>query len=194
MQSESEISLKDRISVTEERWRGLMLASRQGDKAAYRMLLDELSRFIRQIARRSAANAQLSGADVEDIVQETLLAIHLKSHTWNENELLGPWVRAITRYKSIDILRRRGGRLHVPIDDYSEELAADSDETQLPARDIIRMATILPERQKSIVVAMFVDGLSTGEAAARFAMTEGAVRVNVHRALAALAKKFGDKG
>ncbi len=181
------------MSLPEERWRTLMLASRQGDAKAYRELLAELSRFVRQVARRASASAQLSAADVEDVVQETLLAIHLKRHTWNESELLGPWVRAITRYKSIDILRRRGGRTHVPIEDYSDQLAADTDETQLPTRDIIRMANILPDKQKSIVLAMFVDGLSTGEAAARFEMTEGAVRVNVHRALAALAKKFGDK-
>lgn len=182
------------MSASEQRWRTLMLASRGGDAAAYRMLLDELSRHIRQIARRAAASVHLSGADVEDVVQETLLAVHLKRHTWNEHEPLGPWVRAITRYKSIDVLRRRGGRIHVPIDDYSDELAADTDEPQLPARDIVRMAGILPDKQKSVVLAMFVDGLSTGEAAARFAMTEGAVRVTVHRALAALAKKFGDQG
>ncbi len=182
------------MSLPEERWRTLMLASRQGDANAYRDLLAELSRFVRQIARRAAASAHLSAADIEDVVQEALLAIHLKRHTWNENEMLGPWVRAITRYKSIDILRRRGNRLHVPIEDYAEVLAAETEETQLPARDIIRMAGILPAKQRSIVLAMFIDGLTTGQVAARFEMTEGAVRVNVHRALAALAKKFGDKG
>jgi RNA polymerase sigma-70 factor (ECF subfamily) len=176
-----------------DHWQMLMIEARAGNSAAYRTLLDELSRYVRQIVRRAAVSAHLSSADMEDIVQETLLAIHLKRHTWNETEPLGPWVRAITHYKSVDVLRRKGRRQFVPIEDYAEELPAEESEPQLPARDIIRMAAVLPEKQKAIVLAMFVDGLSTGETAQRFAMTDGAVRVSLHRALAALAKAFGDK-
>ena len=59
------------------------------------------------------------------MVQETLLAVHLKRHTWDESQPLLPWVRAIAQNKLIDFLRRRGRRVHVPIDEFSETLADD---------------------------------------------------------------------
>ncbi|MDX2265165.1 MAG: sigma-70 family RNA polymerase sigma factor [Hyphomicrobiales bacterium] len=185
--------MQERVEMAEERWRTLLLAARAGDGAAYRTLLSELARHIRNIARRASVSAHLSAADLEDIVQETLLAVHLKQHTWNADEPFGPWVRAITRYKSIDVIRRRGGRTHLPIEDYADSLPAETAEAQLPARDIIRMAETLGEKPRSIVLAMFVDGLSTGEIAQKFSMTEGAVRVAVHRALSALSRRFGGK-
>ena len=58
-------------------------------------------------------------------MQETLLAVHLKRQTWDERQPLLPWVRAIAQNKLIDNLRRRGRRVHVPIDDVSDALAVD---------------------------------------------------------------------
>lgn len=181
------------MSDREQRWRQWMLASRQGDEAAYKMLLVDLTQYLRGLARRSVSGSSLSPPDVEDIVQETLLAVHVKRHTWNEDEPFGPWVRAITRYKFIDAVRRRGGRYYLPIEDFSETLAADDPEPQLPVRDIIRMAETLPGKQKTVVMSLFVDGRSTSETADRLDMTEGAVRVTLHRALGTLAKRFGDQ-
>ena len=60
-------------------------------------------------------------------MQETLIAIHLKRHTWIETEPFGPWMRAIARHKFIDALRRRGRRVHVPIEDFENLLVAEDD-------------------------------------------------------------------
>jgi len=185
--------MEHRMTDREQQWRQWMLAERNGDKAAYKLLLADLSVYLRGLARRSASASGLSQSDVEDIVQETLLAIHLKRHTWKEGERFGPWVRAITRYKLIDAVRRRGNRLHLPIDDYTEVIPSEEQDQQLPVRDIIRMASTLPEKQKTVVMCLFVDGHSTAETASRLDMTEGAVRVTLHRALGALAKRFGEQ-
>lgn len=185
--------MEQRMADREQQWRQWMLAERNGDKAAYKMLLADLSTYLRGLARRSAASSGLSHSDVEDIVQETLLAVHLKRHTWNEGERFGPWVRAITRYKLIDAVRRRGGRFDLPIDDYAEIIPAQDQEQQLPVSDIVRMASTLPEKQRTVVMSLFVDGHSTAETATRLEMTEGAVRVTLHRALGALAKRFGEQ-
>ncbi len=185
--------MKQPADSRETQWQMWMLAARRGDAAAYKRLLSDVTEYLRPLARRGALKVGLSHADAEDIVQETLLAIHMKQHTWKETELFGPWIRAIARYKLIDAIRRRSGRKNVDIEDFTNTLAAEPSEPQLPARDIIRMAETLPDKQRSVVLALFVDGQTTQEAAARYAMTEGAVRVTLHRALTALAKRFGDR-
>ena len=71
------------------------------------------------LASRGFAHHKLSPEDVDDVVQETLLAVHLKRHTWDQSKPLLPWVRAVARNKLIDNLRRRGRGTHLPIDDVS---------------------------------------------------------------------------
>lgn len=181
------------MSDKEEQWRRWMLAARGGDEASYRQLLHDLARHVRVWARRSMRNSGHGDADLEDIVQETLLAFHLKRHTWNADERFSPWLNAIVKYKAIDAMRRRTSARWVPIDDFADVLAVEQDQPGLERQDIIKMAESLPDRQRAIMVAMFVDGRSTAETAAQLRMTEGAVRVTLHRALAKLARRFGGR-
>ena len=95
----------------------LMRAARDGDDEAYRRLLGQLSVWLRGVARRGLARAGRGIEESEDIVQETLLAVHLKRHTWRSDQPVLPWLGAITRYKVIDGFRRRGRRIDVDIDD-----------------------------------------------------------------------------
>lgn len=179
---------------SEERWRRWMLAARAGDEASYRQLLHDLARHVRLWARRGMRNSGHGDADLEDIVQETLLALHLKRHTWNAEERFSPWLNAIVKYKVIDAMRRRSSARWVPIEDFADVLAVEDDQPALGRRDIVKMAESLPDRQRAVVVAMFVDSRSTAETAAHLGMTEGAVRVTLHRALARLAQRFGGGG
>src|SRR6185369_13773315 len=89
--------------------------------------------------------------DGEDIVQETLLAMHLKRDTWDAAQPIQPWLRAIARYKLIDHLRRRGFTQHVDIDDYADSLAASTATDPAPSVDSRRLLAALPERQRRIV-------------------------------------------
>src|SRR5438876_955634 len=167
-----------------------MRAANGGDAAAYNRLLTSLAPAIRAVARRGLARGGLAPDDAEDVVQETLLAIHLKRHTWDPSLPVGPWVRAIARNKLIDAMRRRGRRDHVPIDDLAEILPSDAAEpTPVPAR-LDQHLNSLPDRQRSVVASISLDGASIRETAARLKMSEGAVRVALHRGLAALAAKF----
>src|SRR4051812_43936867 len=112
-----------------------MRAAMNGDTTAYDRLLSDLALALRAGARRGLARAGRPAEDAEDVVQETLLAIHLKRHTWDPSLPFGPWVRAIARNKLIDALRRRGHRFHVPIEDFEETLASDAEEpTPIPAK------------------------------------------------------------
>ena len=167
-----------------------MRAANRGDTRSYHRLLHELAPVLRGAASRGFARYGLGSEDIEDVVQETLLALHLKRHTWDESERLFPWVHAITQNKVVDNLRRRGRHAHVPIEDISETFVGDDPTPEMNGVDAERMIASLKGRQRDIVVAISVEGASARDVAQRLGMTEGAVRVTLHRALKTLAKAF----
>lgn len=165
----------------------LMRAANRGDEDAYRQLLQALATRIHGVARRELARMGRTGDEAEDIVQETLLAIHLKRHTWDERKPLDPWVRAIARHKLIDHLRRKGFRDHAIIDDYADRLVdpvAAEATRQVECRDLL---SCLTDRQREIIQGISVEGRNARELGQRLGLSEGAVRVALHRALKALA-------
>jgi RNA polymerase sigma-70 factor (ECF subfamily) len=173
----------------------LMRAANRGDAEAYRRVLEGLVPMLRGLARRGLARCGLGPEEVEDIVQETLLALHLKRHTWDERRPLLPWVRAIAHNKLVDNLRRRGRQQEVPIDELAPALALDAEAAASASLDAGRVLATLSARQRDIVRAISIEGASAGEVGRRLGMTEGAVRVSLHRALRSLARAFrgGDR-
>ncbi|KWT65183.1 RNA polymerase sigma-70 factor, ECF subfamily [Hyphomicrobium sulfonivorans] len=173
-------------TLREEEWAEQMRAALAGDDAAYRAVLHALSQSLRSAIRRGFAHAGAPLNDVEDVLQETLLALHLKRNTWDPEQPLGPWVRAIARHKLIDALRRRGRRIQVPIDAIIGTLAVEEDSSELDRQDAQRLVNGLPSRQRDVVQAISIDGQSIKEVAERLQMKEVAVRVTLHRGLKAL--------
>jgi len=176
-------------SDVEPRLAGLLRQAIAGDEAAYRRFLSEVSTVVRGYVRRRVGRS--SSVDAEDVLQEVLLALHLKRHTWRSDEALLPWVYAIARYKLIDAFRRRGQRIDVDLDDVIDVLEAPQDEQTASSRDIERALASLTDGQRAVVTAISVDGQSIRETADRLKMNETAVRVALHRGLAAIAAKFG---
>ena len=171
-------------------WADQMRAGMAGDAAAYRTLLTSLTVFLRSEVRRGFARYGHGQSDVEDVVQETLLAIHLKRETWRTTEPIGPWVRAIARNKLIDSLRRGGRRINVPIDDVIDILPAAAPTEHLNERDADQILSKLNGRQRDIVQSISLNGDSIRQTAAKYSISEGAVRVALHRGLSALAKAY----
>jgi RNA polymerase sigma-70 factor, ECF subfamily len=178
------------VAGEEALWAGWMRAANAGDSGAYRQLLEALAPFLRKLAAHGFARTGQGAGDVEDVVQETLLAIHLKRQTWDADQLFTPWVRAIARNKLIDNLRRRGNRTELPIDDFIEVLPAETATEELSTREAERLLSILGGRQQEIVRAICVEGSSIRDTAARFGISEGATRVALHRGLSALAAAY----
>ena len=162
----------------------MMRASIAGDEGAYRRLLEDISRSVRAMAR--AACARAGDVDIEDTVQETLLAIHLKRHTWDPEQKLAPWVHTIARHKIVDALRRRGRQRIEPLENVEEFLAAPEAEDPHALSDARRLLDMLAPRQRDIVTSISLDGQSIAATAARLSMSEVAVRVVLHRALKSL--------
>ena len=168
----------------------LMRAARDGDDEAYRRLLDQLAVWLRGVARRGLVRAGRGIEESEDIVQETLLAMHLKRDSWDPNQPVEPWLAAIARHKLVDFLRRRGFHDHLDIDDQADTLAAPEAEEAGSSVDARQMLSGLPERQRAIVTAISIEGHSARDTGERLGMSEGAVRVVLHRALKALAVRY----
>jgi RNA polymerase sigma factor (sigma-70 family) len=178
------------VTDRELRWADLMRAANRDDRASYHRLLHELAPVLRGVVSRGFARYGLGSEDGEDVVQETLLALHLKRHTWDEHRAFLPWVQAIAQNKLVDNLRRRGHHTQIPIDEVSETLAADVRNAEMNGVDAERMIARLKGRQRDIVVAISIEGASARQVGERLGMNEGAVRVALHRALQSLAKAF----
>lgn len=176
----------------DDEWTGLMRAAVAGDKAAYRRLLGAVAPVLRAMARRGLVRAGQAVDQAEDIVQEILLAVHLKRHTWDAEAPFAPWLFAIARNKLIDALRRRGRRVFVDIDDFSETLAGEPAEETVPAREVAAHLDKLPARQRDVLRSIAVDSASIKATAAKLSMSEGAVRVALHRGLANLTARLRD--
>ena len=126
-------------------------------------------------------------------MQDILLAVHLKRHTWDTNAPFAPWLFAIARNKLIDALRRRGRRVFVNIDDFAEMIPDEPAAETASATEIAAQLRTLPPRQRDVLQSIAVESASIRDTAAKFAMSEGAVRVALHRALTSLTAKLREQ-
>jgi RNA polymerase sigma-70 factor (ECF subfamily) len=179
----------ERANAIEERLRGQFLAALAGDAASYRQFLAALSAHLRAFLRR---RMQRWPDDVEDLVQETLLAVHDSRHTYRPAQPFTAWVHTIARYKLVDYLRARSRReeLNDPLDEELEIFARSDTDAAEARRDLAQMLAVLPERQRRVLVMVKLAGASVAEAARETGQSEVAVKVGVHRSLKALAARF----
>jgi RNA polymerase sigma-70 factor (ECF subfamily) len=180
------------VNNSEDRLRGLLVRGMNGDNSAYHAFLKELSAHLRAFLRRRLT--QLPD-EVEDLVQETLLAVHNQRHTYQPQQPLTAWIHAIARYKLVDMLRRRHAHeaLNEPLDDEVDIFAASDAEAMQARRDLAKLLATLPDRQRLPIQYVKIDGLSVVEAAQLTGMSESAVKVGVHRGLKMLAAMIKDK-
>ncbi len=171
--------------------RALMLSSLDGDARAYTRLLAELTRHLRAYYARRLGDAQ---DDAEDLVQDTLIAMHRRRDSYDPKQPLTAWVYAIARYRLIDHYRRRKVRNPVPLEDAAALFAVDQIEPAMARRDVSRLLDKLPPARAALIRATKIEGLSNAEAGARVGLSEGAVKVNVHRGMKALAKEQDASG
>ncbi len=171
------------------------MAGLEGDAGAYRRFLDLIGGRLRGFLRGHLARAGLAGAEeAEDVLQETLLALHLSRHTYDPAVPVSAWAHAIARYKLIDHLRRSGRhRGHLPIEEalaQPEPRGAASD----AKLDVERALATLPERTRTLIDRVKLQGGSLAEAAQATGMTENAAKVAIHRGLKAMAKVLSRRG
>ena len=172
---------------SEQRLRRLLILGLSGDASAYHGFLKSLGAHLRSYFKRRLY--QLPD-EVEDLVQETLLAIHNQRHTYRPHLPLTAWAHAIARYKLVDYFRTRATReaLTDPLDDELEIFASSEESEAANAkRDLDKLLELLPDRHRLPIVHVKLEGLSVVEAARLTGMSESAIKIGVHRGLKALA-------
>ncbi len=159
------------------------LSGIEGDAAAYRRFLDGLLGLLRTYFRHRLQNA----ADMEDLVQETVLAVHGRRHTLSGEVPLTAWIHAIARYKLMDWLRAHAALRHSHVDlDEAESLQDEGCGAWEARHDLQHLLQALPAKQRLAIMHVRIWGQSVREAAQRLGISESDVKVSVHRGLRAL--------
>ncbi|WP_413860882.1 sigma-70 family RNA polymerase sigma factor [Candidatus Aalborgicola defluviihabitans] len=186
---ERTVVMDDRFAQSERLLRESLLQGLQGDAAAYHCFLKALSAHLRAYYRKRLFQRP---DDVEDLVQETLLAVHNQRHTYRSDQPLTAWVYAIARYKLVDLLRARAAReaLTDPLDDELEVFAASDTDASDARKDLGQMLASLPDGQRLPIVHVKLEGRSVVETSQLTGMSESAVKIGVHRGLKALAARI----
>jgi len=170
----------------EVRLRALWLQAQAGDEAAYRQALSLIAGRLRGYFRRRMPTLQ---GDVEDLVQETLLAVHLQRGTYDPAFPVSAWFTAIARHKLVDLWRRRGRHdvLNDALDDVDEARLASEPQEEHAMRDLSRLLQALPAKQRRAIELTRLEGLTVSEASRLTGASESAIKVQVHRGLQRLA-------
>jgi len=166
--------------TTENTLSVLMRAGLHGDQISYRKFLEGIMPFIqRQIDRVMPYGVT---AEKDDIAQDILFAVHQKRHTWRTDQPILPWVRAISRYRTIDHLRRLGRQKTTPIDEQGEDITAYLADPS-DAIDLANMVKRLQGQTGKVTHAIGIEGKDIETTAIELGMTENAVRIAFHRGL-----------
>lgn len=175
--------------LQEASWARLLRSALDGNTADYAAFLRDLAVALRGFYRNRLFRFV---AEQEDLVQETLIAVHNQRHTYDPALPVSAWVYAIARYKLADLLRRRGAKDRVTdgLDAAEELLVAAETEACDAERDLSQLLAVLPDHQRLPIIYTKLEGLSVAEAAQRLECSESAVKVGVHRGLKALAARI----
>jgi RNA polymerase sigma factor (sigma-70 family) len=175
--AESDVAESD---VAESDWGALMAAAQGGDAVAYHQLLSGLTRWLRRYYAR-----RLPASMIDDAVQDALIAIHEKRHTYDRRRPFGPWLGAVARHKWIDRLRWLRNRATEELD--ADIPVPDHEEAVTSATSLERLLAELRPAQARVIRLVKLEGLSIEEAAARTGQSASLVKVNIHRGLSRLA-------
>jgi len=177
------------MRADEGQLRTWMIGGLAGDAAAHESLLRALVPVLRAFYRRRMTCGQ---DDIEDLVQETLIAIHTRRATWDRDRTFTAWLFSIARYKMIDQFRR--SRRTVPIEGLEDILVSEGFESASNARiDVDRLLATLPAKQAQAIRATRLDGASVAETAFAKGIGQSDVKVSVHRGLKALGARMAGR-
>jgi len=187
------IEMKGLFQQGEQRLKDLLVRGLGGDRNAYHAFLRDLGAHLRTFL---AGRLRRSAADIEDVVQEALLAVHNQRHTYDPARPVTAWVHAIAKYKAVDFLRSGASR-QAPAESLHEavDLFYSADDARAEAiRDLGKLLQALPDRQRLPILHVKLHGFSVVEAARMTGLSESAVKVGVFRGMKALAARLRQRG
>lgn len=176
-------------------WGAWLAAAQRGDRDAYRRFLEAVTPFIRALARRRCRDDERA----EDVVQDTLITLHRIRHTYTPGRPVKPWIAAIAARRAIDAARREtriaGREVDAPLAyETFADPGANQDESG-ETRDLIeRMLPELSAKEKEAIELVKLREMSLAEASEHSGQSVGALKVNVHRAIARMRRLADDRG
>lgn len=178
------------MRADEEQLRAWMIGGLDGNAADHAALLRALVPLLRAFCRRRWSGA---AEDIEDLVQEVLIAVHTRRGTYDRDRAFTGWLFAIARYKMIDHFRR--ARRFVPVEELEDMLVTEGFAEASDARmDVDDLLEILPSKQARVIRATRIDGQSIAEVAEASEISESDAKVSAHRGLKALMARVQGMG
>ena len=176
----------------------LMRRTQSGDADAYLCLLQEVTPRVRDIVARRGRGR--STADLEDLVQDVLLSVHVARATYDPRRPFVPWLLAIARHRLADGARRFARRdareVRVENLDVTFSSPATNSTVDESARtvDLLQAMEALPVKQREAIQLLKLEELSLKEAAVVTGTSVGALKVATHRAMATLRRILARDG
>jgi RNA polymerase sigma-70 factor, ECF subfamily len=174
-------------------WSGLMARAQEGDRHAYRALLEDMTPYLRALAARCLK----APGDIEDAVQDVLLTIHAVRHTYDPSRPFGPWLVAIANRRIIDRLRRqiRARSREIELSAEHETFLPDAanvhfEDTSADSATLHAAIAALPPDQRQAVSLLKLKEMSLKEAALASGRSVSALKVATHRAIKSLRKRL----
>ena len=178
----------------------LVAALRQGDDGAYAVLIETHGGRLLVVARNLLRHEE----DARDCVQEAFLQAFRRIDGFEGKSALGTWLHRIVVNQALSRLRSRKARPEDSIDallpsfdqdgiriepSWPREEPIDELLARRTVRDLVRAKIDeLPESYRNVLLLKDIEDLETSEIATLLRLNEGAVRVRLHRARAALKK------
>ena len=176
------------MRLTEEQLRSLLFSARKGDSASYGLFLAKLRSHLRAFLCRRLSRA---ASDVDDILQEVLIAVHKAQHTYRAEQPLTAWAHAIARYKLVDFFRAQSRRAAFDVLLGVEADYSVSGEAVSATQDIDHLLDNLPDRYRLPILHIKLHGLSVRETSQLTGLSESAVKIGVHRGIKRLMGTVG---
>jgi RNA polymerase sigma-70 factor (ECF subfamily) len=179
-----------RLDEQEAKWALWMVAASAGDRDAYHRLLVALAPLVTAIVRHCLMRHAQDDTDLEDVVQDCFLTLHLKRHLWDPTRPLVPWVRALVTNKCLDALRRKGATKTLQIEDFENVISApETQPASTPSQSELQALVLrLKGRSRDVLTAVALQGMSIKTAATKLGLSEGNARVALHRGIKVLAE------
>ncbi|MBL8544659.1 MAG: sigma-70 family RNA polymerase sigma factor [Hyphomonadaceae bacterium] len=174
----------------EAQLRALMLKGLAGDAAAHRAFLTEAAGMLRGYFRN---RLRTRPEDAEDLVQETLVALHTRRDSYDPNYPLTAWLYAIARYRLIDFLRRAKHRSHASLDGIDVRDDDPVYEASDARRDVATLLEKLPEKQRTAIRLVKLEERSVREAAESTGLSESDIKISIHRGLKTLMRLMAEE-
>ncbi len=153
-----------------------MILAQNGDQAAYRKLLSEIQGWLMAYFQR-----RLKGAGADDLVQEALIALHTRRHTFDPSYPFMPWLATIAHHKWVDLVRKQVRASETMLDDNYQGTHEDTDPSII--KDLDGLLEKVPQAQAQVIRLVKIEGLSIEEAAKKTGQSVSSVKVNIHRGL-----------